>query len=218
MRFTPVPRARQPEAVRFLLANAFSTPRFLVKPELLRRMEPAGAMTRVRNAQTSVMNSLLQPDRLDRLVEQARSTAPPPTRRCSSSATCAAASGRSWRRRSRPIDPFRRNTQRVYLDDDRQPAERGRRAAAGSARAAARRAARAARAGRRRDSGGDRPRVARCTSRTRAIRSTRSSIRARCGRLPVAARARGPSPACAFDFDNDPFLKPPDRCWPDYAI
>ena len=34
-------------------------------------MEPAGALNRVRNAQTAVMNSLLQMARIERLIEQA---------------------------------------------------------------------------------------------------------------------------------------------------
>ena len=70
VRFTPVPRARQAAALQFLLANAFTTPRFLIRPELLRRMEPAGALNRVRTAQYAVMNSLLQTARIERLIEQ----------------------------------------------------------------------------------------------------------------------------------------------------
>src|SRR6185295_3888795 len=70
VRFTPVPAARQAEATRFLLANAFVTPAFLIQPDLLRRMEPVGVMNRMRAAQTTVLNSLLQTDRLARLAEQ----------------------------------------------------------------------------------------------------------------------------------------------------
>jgi hypothetical protein len=33
-------------------------------------------------------------------------------------------------------------------------------------------------------------------------------------------RGAGPggAPALRFDFDNDPFLKAPEGCWPDYVI
>jgi hypothetical protein len=115
-RFTPVPKTRQLEAVRFLLNNAFTTPMFLVQPDLLRRMEPAGAINRVRNAQSSVMNSLLQPDRLTRLVEQGT---------VDGAGTYTAPQFLADLRRgiwselttpTRPIDQFRRNVQRVYLD------------------------------------------------------------------------------------------------------
>ena len=70
VRFEIVARAKQQEAVRFLVANAFTTPALMVRPEILRRIEPAGIIDRVRNAQSSVLNSLLQTSRLDRMTEQ----------------------------------------------------------------------------------------------------------------------------------------------------
>jgi hypothetical protein len=70
MRFEVVARAKQQEAVRFLVANAFTTPSLMVRPEILRRIEPAGIIDRVRNAQSSVMSGLLQTARLDRMTEQ----------------------------------------------------------------------------------------------------------------------------------------------------
>ncbi|HEU5459649.1 MAG TPA: zinc-dependent metalloprotease, partial [Pyrinomonadaceae bacterium] len=50
--------------------NAFATPSWALKPEILRRIEPAGAMSRVNVAQERVLNSLLSNTRFDRLVEQ----------------------------------------------------------------------------------------------------------------------------------------------------
>jgi hypothetical protein len=70
VRFEIVPRARQQEAVRFLVANAFQTPTLMVSPEILRRIEPAGVVDRVRTAQNSVLNNLLQSAKLDRMTEQ----------------------------------------------------------------------------------------------------------------------------------------------------
>ena len=115
-RFTPVPRARQASAVQFLLSNAFIPPMFLVQPDLLRRMEPAGAINRVRNAQSSVMNSLLQPDRLTRLVEQ---TAVDGVGVYTVSQFLADLRRGIWSELTtpaKPIDQFRRNVQRIYLD------------------------------------------------------------------------------------------------------
>ncbi|MFI5175178.1 MAG: zinc-dependent metalloprotease, partial [Terriglobia bacterium] len=40
--FQPLPREHQAEAVRFLSDNAFKTPSFFIKPEILRRIEPVG--------------------------------------------------------------------------------------------------------------------------------------------------------------------------------
>ncbi len=70
VRFTLVPKARQVAAVKFLNENAFATPTMLLRPEVLRRIEPAGALTRIRTAQMQVLNSLLSAQRFDRLVEE----------------------------------------------------------------------------------------------------------------------------------------------------
>ena len=70
VRFVIVPRERQAAAVRFLNENAFATPAWAVKPEILRRIEPSGALARVNLAQERVLNSLLNNARFDRLVEQ----------------------------------------------------------------------------------------------------------------------------------------------------
>ncbi len=68
--FTPVPRARQQGAVKFLNENAFATPTWMIKPEILRRLEPAGILDRVKSTQTGLLSSLLNPTRISRLVEQ----------------------------------------------------------------------------------------------------------------------------------------------------
>jgi len=68
--FTPVPRERQLRAVQFLNANAFQTPAWLVKPEILRRIEPVGVLDRIETGQRRVLNSLLSSARVNRLVEQ----------------------------------------------------------------------------------------------------------------------------------------------------
>jgi hypothetical protein len=70
VRFVIVPKERQAAAVRFLNENAFATPSWALKPEILRRIEPSGATTRVNTAQERILNSLLNNARFDRLVEQ----------------------------------------------------------------------------------------------------------------------------------------------------
>jgi Met-zincin/Domain of unknown function (DUF5117)/Domain of unknown function (DUF5118) len=70
VRFVMVPKERQVAAVRFLNENAFATPSWALKAEILRRIEPAGALSRVNLAQERVLNSLLSNARFDRLVEQ----------------------------------------------------------------------------------------------------------------------------------------------------
>jgi hypothetical protein len=70
VRFVIVPKEKQAAAVRFLNENAFATPSWAVKPEILRRIEPAGALARVNTEQERILNSLLNNARFDRLVEQ----------------------------------------------------------------------------------------------------------------------------------------------------
>ncbi len=42
--FTLVPKARQEEAAKFLVENAFATPIWMIDPEILRRIEANGAL------------------------------------------------------------------------------------------------------------------------------------------------------------------------------
>lgn len=68
-RFTPFPRQRQREAMQFLNENAFRTPQFFLDQGVLRRMEPEGALARIRTAQNAVLTALLNNSRLTRLIE-----------------------------------------------------------------------------------------------------------------------------------------------------
>ncbi|HJT27398.1 MAG TPA: zinc-dependent metalloprotease [Pyrinomonadaceae bacterium] len=70
VRFVIVPKERQAAAVRFLNENAFATPTWAVKADILRRIESSGAIARVNVAQERILNSLLSNARFDRLVEQ----------------------------------------------------------------------------------------------------------------------------------------------------
>jgi hypothetical protein len=137
VRFTPLPRERQAAAVKFLNDHAFETPAFAIQPDILRRIEPVGVLDRVRAAQQRVLNALLNPARLGRLVEQS------------------ALDGKSaykpieflgdlrhgiWRELSAAntdtviIDAYRRNLQRAYVDTLRDRI-RARDTAPGDARA-----------------------------------------------------------------------------------
>jgi hypothetical protein len=69
--YTAVPRAKQQEAVRFLLDNAFTTPTYFLDMEILRRIEPTGAVERIRTRQSALLDTLLRDPRLSRLAEQA---------------------------------------------------------------------------------------------------------------------------------------------------
>jgi hypothetical protein len=69
VRFTPVSRARQKEAVAFLNDNAFATPDFFLRDDIMRRIEPTGSVARIVQAQQGILNQVLQNARLIRLSE-----------------------------------------------------------------------------------------------------------------------------------------------------
>ncbi|HEY7185555.1 MAG TPA: zinc-dependent metalloprotease [Vicinamibacterales bacterium] len=116
LRFVPLPRERQQAAVQFLSANAFTTPMFVVKPEILRRIEPNGTLERIRTSQLRVLTNVMSEPRIARLVEQEAldgASAYKPSefftdvRRAIWSEIDATAV---------QVDPYRRNLQRAYLD------------------------------------------------------------------------------------------------------
>ncbi len=116
VRFELLPKARQTEAVKFLNDNAFATPMWAVDKEILRRIEPIGALNRVRNAQNSVLNNLLSSSRFARLIEQQALDG-----NASYNAADFLADVRSgvWGELAAPkvsVDAYRRNLQRAYLD------------------------------------------------------------------------------------------------------
>ncbi len=67
--YVALPRARQAEAVRFLNDRVFSTPTYLIKPEIAARVEAGGMITRINNAQSRVLNTVFDDGRLNRLLE-----------------------------------------------------------------------------------------------------------------------------------------------------
>lgn len=113
--YETVPAAKQRAAVAFLAENAFQTPGWLLEPAVLDRIEHSGAMNRLRQYQVGVLNSLLDPQVLARLIEfDARGDAEAyaPVELLSD------VRGAVWTELERggEIDPYRRNLQRGYLE------------------------------------------------------------------------------------------------------
>ncbi len=67
--YQAVSRARQQEAMQFLVDEVFETPYWLIDADVLRRFENDGAMERVREAQVSTLNRVMDPQRMARLIE-----------------------------------------------------------------------------------------------------------------------------------------------------
>lgn len=114
--FTPVSKERQQAAVRFLNEHAFTTPTWALNPELLSRIEPDGAMDRVRIAQSRVLANLISEPRVERLIEQEAANSR--TAYAPSEFLADVRKG-VWSELDAMkvhIDPFRANVQYAYLD------------------------------------------------------------------------------------------------------
>ncbi len=116
VRFTIVPKARQAEAVKFLNANAFATPMWAVDKEILRRIEPIGALNRVRNAQNSILNNLLSSARFARIIEQQALDGDAAYQPAEFLADVRSGVWTELNSPNAKIDAYRRNLQRSYLD------------------------------------------------------------------------------------------------------
>jgi hypothetical protein len=118
VRFTTVPKARQVEALQFLLNNAFQTPSFMIRPEILRLIQPSGVISRVQGMQASIMSSLLQSARLDRMAEQlALDGATVAYSPLQFLGDLRAGVWSELAKSGTPINIYRRNLQRSYLDN-----------------------------------------------------------------------------------------------------
>ena len=116
VRFRPLPRARQEEAVAFLNRHAFETPSFFLDDGILNRIEVAGALERINTAQTGILNSLFNDRRMERMIEYEALNA---GRDVYPLGEMLADVRRGiWRELAEgrvAIDPFRRELQRSYL-------------------------------------------------------------------------------------------------------
>lgn len=114
--FRPVSRARQAEAVKFLNENAFATPAWAIDPQILRRIEPVGALSRIRNAQNRVLTNLLSSSRFARLVEQEAIDGAAAYRPSEFLSDVRRGIWSELAAAQVKIDAYRRNLQRAYLE------------------------------------------------------------------------------------------------------
>ena len=115
-RFTPVSRERQAAAVRFLNERAFTTPEFLIRPDILARLGPVSDLDVVRRLQVNVLNQLLEHTRLARLLTQDALGAQAAYHPADFLTDVRQGIFRELNQGQVRIDPFRRNLQRAYLE------------------------------------------------------------------------------------------------------
>lgn len=115
--FTPIPKAKQKEAVAFLAQHAFQSPAWLAPNEILQRIEPMGAQNRLLSLPRSLMSSLLSEGRFTRLYDlQAQHGA---ANVYTAPEVIADVQAAIWSELNAPaptVSLFRRNLQRAYLD------------------------------------------------------------------------------------------------------
>ncbi len=113
--FTPVPRERQKAAVRFLSDNVFATPMWAVRPEIVAKVSPQGAMVEIGAIQRAVLDRLLTPLKLERMMEMealhgAKAYAPAELLADLRAGIFGELTGGAAK-----VEPFRRNLQRSYV-------------------------------------------------------------------------------------------------------
>ncbi|MEM1322917.1 MAG: zinc-dependent metalloprotease [Bacteroidota bacterium] len=113
--FTPVPKAKQQAAVRFLDKYLFQTPHWLIESDVLQRIESNGLMERLRNLQVQSLNRLFEAPRLHRLSE-AQALHGNGTYTLLNLFDDTRQSVWGELNSNASIDPYRRNLQRAYID------------------------------------------------------------------------------------------------------
>ena len=117
-RFDPETTKRQKDAVAFLNERAFKTPDMLINSDILRRIEPEGALRRIGTQQGRVISTLLNNRRMNRLIEY-EALAPKPGDAYGITELLADLRKGIWGELSNGrvrIDVYRRNLHRAYLD------------------------------------------------------------------------------------------------------
>ena len=110
-----VPKETQQRAMQFFAQQTFATPTWMLDREILSRIENVGAVERIRGIQVRVVNMILDPGRMQRLIEAE-------TLHGSEAYTLGEIltdlRGSIWTelRTGRRTDMFRRNLQRGYLE------------------------------------------------------------------------------------------------------
>ena len=88
----------------------------LIRPDVLRRMEPAGELDRIRNAQMTILTPLLNAGRIERLVEQEAIDPDSAYRPEQFLADLRGTIFKELKMTSPAIDAYRRNLQRGYVE------------------------------------------------------------------------------------------------------
>ncbi len=207
LRFKPVAKQRQQAAVKMLLEDGLANPKWALNPEILRRIEPEGAVARMRTAHTQILSSMLTSSRMNRLIEQ---EALEGAKAYSPAEFLADVRKGVFKELATPqvkVDAFRRDTQRAYLTLMGQRLN-GRTAASDDARALIRAELRTLAA-----------QAARAVAGDAVTRAHLEDVRDQIGKI-LDPKFVAPEPQPAAGTRGRPGLESPDdlNCWEDYGI
>jgi hypothetical protein len=113
--YTPIEPAYQKKAMRFLDEHVLQTPSWALDANMLRRLEHAGAVERIRAYQELAVQRLLNHARIARMIEHEAFLGDRTYRPAQMLDDTREIVWREVRQR-RPIDTYRRNLQRAYLE------------------------------------------------------------------------------------------------------
>lgn len=113
--YVPVAADIQRAAMEWLNEQVFATPDWMLNDDVLRRIEGVGIMDRVRRYQVGAVNTLLDPQRLSRMIE-AEVMLDADAYTCTDLLTDLRSGIWGELQRAQAIGPFRRNLQRGYLE------------------------------------------------------------------------------------------------------
>ncbi len=112
--YTPVPRSKQIRAVQFLDEYAFDPPEWLMREDILSLVSRASAVNNMKSLQVNTLENLLEPERLQRLVE-IETRWPEKAYPLSVFMNDVTSSVWSELYKDQPIGIYRRNLQRGYI-------------------------------------------------------------------------------------------------------
>ncbi len=113
--YTFVPKERQKEAMDFLIEQAFNTPTWMIREDVMDRVEPGGVIDRIRGYQERILRRVLDFSRLARMIEMETRE---PNRAYPCLDMLSDLRRGIWREAytGRSVDTYRRSLQRAYIE------------------------------------------------------------------------------------------------------
>lgn len=112
--FETTPKALQKEAVSFLQKQLFETPKWLLDEQVLSKLRPDAGVETIRLVQDQILNTLLSNERLGRIIES--STRSATAYNMDEYLTDLRTGIWSELKAKKPIDQYRRNLQKVFVE------------------------------------------------------------------------------------------------------